>query len=749
MSFGYSIGDAITLVQLAWRTVEGARKACGEHDDLTTEVLRHHAVLAHVQSEISDPASAINHSDDSRTAELRRYISGCERHLRSLELILDRYNSLSDAERSIKKLWHKVRFGNGEVQNVAAIRRKVMTYTSAISMTLQLVSMGSQGRMEQRLRRQGGDLEGISQSVNLILARLNIESGEGSIMTDYTGDDRAFWRDLRRELVMEGYKSSSLRKHKDLIKAYVMELGAKGVLDEETKGKEGLTVVQEKAESSGESDSPIVNDQDDLPGHTSLSSGPTNASGAEGASQIPSESGQSIEDSDQESVAVKPAESRAFPAIEDKPGPSSNGSQTYRSPYVEDGSDASETEAAGSPDGGTKQEQSNETHTRDFIGPEDVAPSIQQKPSASVWPMSTTEPDDVPTSTPLSDCEASALSDGNAASTAPLALLDQPYQSQQDPRSPSRLETCWVYYAHPYVNDLLTSSPLSKYGLRRRFHVFKQWSPSVSEEFRAKLHNGYSHFESTEAWKREAGFMHKIKGRFKNEPDLNLIERLQLLEMEFYYAVCRMPVLPMPNALRMVSMIQGEDLLYYEPVRQIWEIGEVRFHISGTIFNARSLSCWLYDWGAYRWGMESIKMGRVKAFASQLISFDDSFGRLCCQILTCPAPFGQDQWNLIDQGDEIWHMFEKRCLQLSSSAEAFVAKEARAMHDRVKDYFGPGRHLEPNLARPIEVFYLSTLEESFDEATEWGWKELSAKMRDWCAAAKEKSGIGIFEPVWP
>lgn len=37
-NFGYSIGDAVQLGQPAWRTVDNAGKACGEHDESTHEV---------------------------------------------------------------------------------------------------------------------------------------------------------------------------------------------------------------------------------------------------------------------------------------------------------------------------------------------------------------------------------------------------------------------------------------------------------------------------------------------------------------------------------------------------------------------------------------------------------------------------------------------------------------------------------------------------------------------------------------
>jgi hypothetical protein len=50
-------------------------------------------------------------------------------------------------------------------------------------------------------------------------------------LTSYTNDDKAFWKELRRELVKEGYSSTALEKHK-AIKDYVRELGTIGALDE-------------------------------------------------------------------------------------------------------------------------------------------------------------------------------------------------------------------------------------------------------------------------------------------------------------------------------------------------------------------------------------------------------------------------------------------------------------------------------------------------------------------------------------
>ena len=231
MSFGFSPSDVALLAQLCWSTVQGARKACGEYDELTQEVLSLHAVLDQLQAETSDLESLLRLNNDKRKSELEKHISGCEGHLRDIDKVLKKCNALSDEERSMKRLWQQFRFGNGPVQDMSQIRSKISTYTAAISMSLHLVSLGSQGRMERRLSRQGGDLQGIRESVNFLVAKFTA-TPEGSVMTAYSNDDKTVWRALRRELVKDGYRSKAIQEHKGLIQAYVKELSDRGVLDD-------------------------------------------------------------------------------------------------------------------------------------------------------------------------------------------------------------------------------------------------------------------------------------------------------------------------------------------------------------------------------------------------------------------------------------------------------------------------------------------------------------------------------------
>ncbi|TVY56325.1 hypothetical protein LSUE1_G010039 [Lachnellula suecica] len=233
MSFGYSVGDFMLLTQLAYRIIQNARRACGAHDDLAREVSSLHIVLQRVQSEVSKPDSLLNNAEDNRRRELERLARHCERVLRVLEQILDKYNALSQEKRSVTKLWQKVRFGNGEMLDLGKIRTELATHTQALNMFLNLLSIGSQGKVEKYMDSHGEELREIKHSLHWVTASTQANSHEEkSILTTYGEDDKAIWKAFRRELIDEGFSCQILDKHRRTIKKYVLELGERGALDE-------------------------------------------------------------------------------------------------------------------------------------------------------------------------------------------------------------------------------------------------------------------------------------------------------------------------------------------------------------------------------------------------------------------------------------------------------------------------------------------------------------------------------------
>lgn len=114
------------------------------------------------------------------------------------------------------------------------LRDRFTCYTSALSLFVNMVSMGSIGRVEQQMESAGGDIRAIRVAVNGITAHLlSASNRKGSVLTTYADDDKAVWKEFRKELIQERFSSSIIRNHKLLIKAYIKELGGRGLLDDE------------------------------------------------------------------------------------------------------------------------------------------------------------------------------------------------------------------------------------------------------------------------------------------------------------------------------------------------------------------------------------------------------------------------------------------------------------------------------------------------------------------------------------
>jgi hypothetical protein len=162
MSFGFGISDVMNLAQLAYAAFDGAKRACGEHHELTQEFRSLVTVFNDDQSEISDPDYPINMARGHRRKELKNHIERCLLHVRQMNTISTKFNRLSDEERGRGSFWQKVRFGNGSVKDIAQIRLRISTYTNAINISLTILSLGSRRDVERQLSRQRGELRGIT-----------------------------------------------------------------------------------------------------------------------------------------------------------------------------------------------------------------------------------------------------------------------------------------------------------------------------------------------------------------------------------------------------------------------------------------------------------------------------------------------------------------------------------------------------------------------------------------------------------
>jgi hypothetical protein len=246
MSFGFSVGDFIQLLQITKQTYRNCKQAGGEYLEIAQEVRSLHGILRSLREEAEKPGSVLLRSTSSSTSKLPILVRGCRNVLEDIDRRLAKYQGLADdgaTTSAPKKLWHRLRFG-GELDELPKYRSKIITYTTMLAVALDSIQLEATGRVEDKVDAGFSELidrfEGMRKAVFEIATRARVAQRQGSVsaldsqlsLSTYADDDKEVWRRFRSELVAHGFRSDALDTHMDMLKAYMMRLNDSGLLDQ-------------------------------------------------------------------------------------------------------------------------------------------------------------------------------------------------------------------------------------------------------------------------------------------------------------------------------------------------------------------------------------------------------------------------------------------------------------------------------------------------------------------------------------
>ncbi len=112
MSFGFSVGDFLTLGELAWKVYKSCREAPESFGNLSQEVLSLQALLKEVEEAYS--RQTLSRGQKERLAAVR---DGCRSVLEDLQLVINEYESLGTQS---KRTWDRMRWGNEQIAELRA-----------------------------------------------------------------------------------------------------------------------------------------------------------------------------------------------------------------------------------------------------------------------------------------------------------------------------------------------------------------------------------------------------------------------------------------------------------------------------------------------------------------------------------------------------------------------------------------------------------------------------------------------------
>jgi len=107
MSFGYGVGDAVTLASLAWNTYKSCSDAPENFANISQEVLVLHAALRNF-AETFDSQDLSSSTQDS----LDKAAASCKSVLEDLQVLVEKYHSLGT---STKRSWDRLKWNTDKI----------------------------------------------------------------------------------------------------------------------------------------------------------------------------------------------------------------------------------------------------------------------------------------------------------------------------------------------------------------------------------------------------------------------------------------------------------------------------------------------------------------------------------------------------------------------------------------------------------------------------------------------------------
>ncbi|KAF4971808.1 hypothetical protein FSARC_1501, partial [Fusarium sarcochroum] len=212
---GGSTVQHIDAVDALARTLYLRAKQSGlPFTDVANSVRNLHLALRHLRIEAADQDSLLNNAHASSTSlyarQLAPLVEDCDFTLAQLESLLDKYGD----GRAVMPEDERLRD-----DRLLVMKQKLVGDKSSVDLFLDAVQLHAENRPTRVVDGQEG-LEGIKDVVDKIATKLFRDRNESS----FTEDEDHLWREFKIELEKEGFSPQVLRKHKDVLRAYIREL---------------------------------------------------------------------------------------------------------------------------------------------------------------------------------------------------------------------------------------------------------------------------------------------------------------------------------------------------------------------------------------------------------------------------------------------------------------------------------------------------------------------------------------------
>ncbi|KAK7426136.1 hypothetical protein QQZ08_007446 [Neonectria magnoliae] len=211
---GGSTVEHIDAVDAFARTLYLRAKQSGlAFADVAAAVRQLHLALRHLRVEAADQDSLLNNrahgSSPVYARQLKPMVQDCEFTLEQLEAVVDKYGDgrPSGDERA-------------RDERLAVVRSRLVSDRTNVDLFLDTVQLHNPANKPYQVDGRQPGFEDIKDKVDTIADRLFHNRDYGS----FDEDEDSLWLQFKAELEKEGFAPQVLRKHKDILRAYIREL---------------------------------------------------------------------------------------------------------------------------------------------------------------------------------------------------------------------------------------------------------------------------------------------------------------------------------------------------------------------------------------------------------------------------------------------------------------------------------------------------------------------------------------------
>jgi len=208
MSFGFGIGDFVTIGRTVLTLYNACQGAPGELGELRRDLSSIHILLADLERQAQDPTSLLHQKCSDKRPAWLQVRTNLEETLKELEVLVGKYKSMG------RNAWLRIQLGS---MDLSVIRGKLDTHLNTMNALFNSMSLSSLGRVE-------AELGSLSESMKLVLSLLmeSIQAERAgqkapTVLSAFEAGNGPEWARMKMELIVAGVPSHDLESQRDRV----------------------------------------------------------------------------------------------------------------------------------------------------------------------------------------------------------------------------------------------------------------------------------------------------------------------------------------------------------------------------------------------------------------------------------------------------------------------------------------------------------------------------------------------------